>query len=98
MHILRTDNALKFTQKSVSSFCDTRGIIHQTSFSHTSQQNGVVERKHRHILDVARTLMSHMRVPKWLWGDAVLIACFLINRMPSSVLHGDIPFFVSSFR
>ncbi|KAG6431871.1 hypothetical protein SASPL_103441 [Salvia splendens] len=41
---------------------------------------------------VARTLMSHMHVPKYLWSDAVLTACFLINRMPSSVLHGDIPF------
>ncbi|KAG6385467.1 hypothetical protein SASPL_154302 [Salvia splendens] len=41
---------------------------------------------------VARTLMSHMHVPKYLWSDAVLTACFLINRMPSSVLHRDIPF------
>ncbi|KAG6397645.1 hypothetical protein SASPL_143815 [Salvia splendens] len=36
--------------------------------------------------------MSHMHVPKYLWSDVVLTACFLINRMPSSVLHGDIPF------
>ncbi|KAG6422620.1 hypothetical protein SASPL_119199 [Salvia splendens] len=41
---------------------------------------------------VARTLISHMHVPKYLWSDAVLTACFLINMMPSSVLHGDIPF------
>ncbi|KAG6387188.1 hypothetical protein SASPL_152374 [Salvia splendens] len=41
---------------------------------------------------VARTLMFHMHVPKYLWSDVVLTACFLINKMPSSVLHGDIPF------
>jgi len=46
--------------------------------------NGVVERKHRHILDVARTIMAHMSVLKYLWydHDAVLSACHLINRIP----------------
>jgi len=41
-------------------------IIHQTFCSHTSQQNGVIERKHRHILDVARIIMIHMSVLKYL--------------------------------
>lgn len=63
-------------------FCDARGIIHQTSCSHTSPQNGIAERKHRHLLDVART-----HVPKQFWGDVVLTACLLINRVPSSVVH-----------
>jgi transposase InsO family protein len=39
------------------SFCVDRCIIHQTSCPHTSQQNGVAERKYRHLLDVARTLL-----------------------------------------
>jgi len=46
----------------------------------------VTERKKGHILDVARTLMVQMNVPKYLWID-VLCACHLINRMPFSVLH-----------
>ena len=96
LRILHTDNALEFTQQSIASFCESYGIIHQTSCSHTSQQNGVAERKHRHVLDVARTLMSHMHVPKYIWSDVVLTACFLINRMPSSVLHGDTSFSYSS--
>jgi len=44
------------------------------------------------ILDVARTLMIHMSVPKYLWSDAVLSACYLINRMFSSVLDERSPF------
>jgi hypothetical protein len=55
--ILRSDNASKYTQSVMNSFCADRGIIHQTSCPHTSQQNGVAERKHRHLLDVARTLL-----------------------------------------
>jgi len=79
-------------KKDVSIFCSKNGIIYQTSYSHTSQQNGVVERKHKHILDVARTIMIHMSVLKYLWFDTVLSACHLINRMPSSVLNKKSPF------
>jgi len=45
-----------------------------------------------HILDVVRTMVIHMNVSKYLWFDAVLSACHLINRMPSSVLQGKVPF------
>lgn len=76
LRILRTNNALEFTQISISSFCASQGIIHQTSCSYTSQQNGVVEHKHRHILDVACTLFFPMHVPKYLQCDAVLTLVF----------------------
>ncbi|KAK4386066.1 Retrovirus-related Pol polyprotein from transposon RE1 [Sesamum angolense] len=92
IRILRTDNALEFVQKSVSDFCNSKGVLHQTSCPYTSQQNGVAECKHRHLLDVARTIMTHMHVPKSYWGDVVLTACYLINRMPSTVLNGDTPY------
>jgi len=87
IRVLHTDNVLEYVKKDVSSFCSKNEIIHQTSCSHTSQQNGVAERKHRHILVVTRTLMIHMSVPKYLWFDDVLSACYLINRMPSSILN-----------
>ncbi|XP_077215893.1 uncharacterized protein LOC143850536 [Tasmannia lanceolata] len=54
--------------------------------------NGVAERKIRYLLDITRTIMFQMRVPKVYWGDAVLTACFLGNRLPSSVLSGETPF------
>jgi len=80
IRVLRTDNALEYVKKDVSSFCFNNGIIHQASCSHTSQQNRVAERKHRQILDVARILMIHMSVPKYLWSDDMLSSCYLINR------------------
>ncbi|RVX19329.1 Retrovirus-related Pol polyprotein from transposon RE1 [Vitis vinifera] len=67
------------------------GILHQSSCAHTPQQNGVAERKNRHLVETARTLLLHSHVPFRFWGDAVLTACYLINRMPSSVLHDQIP-------
>ena len=57
--------------------------------------NKIIERKHRYTLDVARTIMIHMSVPKYLWSDTVLSACHLINRMPPVVLYKKILFFLS---
>ena len=67
------------------------GILHQSSCAHTSQQNGVTERKNRHLIETTRTLLLHYHVPFRFWGDAVLTACYLINGMPLSVLHDEIP-------
>ncbi|RVX00109.1 Retrovirus-related Pol polyprotein from transposon TNT 1-94 [Vitis vinifera] len=74
-----------------TSFMSHHGILHQSSCAHTPQQNGVAERKNRHLVETARTLLLHSHVPFRFWGDVVLTACYLINRMPSSILHDQIP-------
>ncbi|KAJ9707458.1 hypothetical protein PVL29_002475 [Vitis rotundifolia] len=67
-------------------------IFHQTSCVDIPSQNGVAERKNRHLLETARALMFQMKVPKQFWADAVSTTCFLINRMSTVVLKGDIPY------
>jgi hypothetical protein len=69
----------------------SQGILHQSSCAHTPQQNGVVERKNRHLIEIVRTLLLHTHLPLKFWGDVVLTACYLINRMPSPVLHNEVP-------
>lgn len=73
----------------INVFCVDHSIIHQTSCAHTSQQNGVEERKHRHLLDVAHSWMFNMHVPKHFWVDAMLTTCSFINHMPSVVLRNQ---------
>ena len=80
----------------VSKICVTikvleNGIIHQSSWVDTPQQNGVAKRKSRHLLEVARSLIFSTKVPKYLWGEAILTATYLINRMPTRVLKYQTP-------
>ncbi|GKD09074.1 retrovirus-related pol polyprotein from transposon TNT 1-94 [Tanacetum coccineum] len=68
------------------------GIVHQTSYGHTPQQNGITERKHRRLLNVARSLMFQGGIPLRFWSDCVLTAVYLISRLPSSMISGKSPF------
>ena len=81
--VLKTDNAKKYFTSILGDYLLSQGIVHQSSCIDTLQQNGVAERKNRHLLEVVRSLMFTTRVPKFFWGEAVLTATYLINRMPS---------------
>ncbi|KAA0042053.1 Retrovirus-related Pol polyprotein from transposon TNT 1-94 [Cucumis melo var. makuwa] len=89
--ILRSDNGREFQNHNLSEFLASKGIVHQTSCAYTPQQNGVAERKNRHLVEVARSLMLSTSLPSYLWGDAILTAAHLINRMPSRILHLQTP-------
>ena len=91
IRVLRSDNAREYFSTSFTSFMSQHGILHQSSCAHTPQQNGVVERKNRHLVETARTLLLHSHVLFRFWENVVLTACYLINRMPSSILHYQIP-------
>ena len=91
IRILRSDNAKEYLSESVSSFMFLHEILHQSSCAYTPQQNRVVECKNRHFVETARTLFLHHKVPQCFGGDAILADCYFINRMPSSVLHDQIP-------
>lgn len=92
VQIIRSENAKELSEGSILQLYHDRGIIHQKSCVATPQQNGVVERKHKHLLETARALYFQSHVPLQFWGDYVLTACYLINRMPLFVLNFISPF------
>ena len=88
--ILRSDNGGEFT--SLRSFLDERGTIFQHTCAYTPQQNGVVERKHCHLLNVARALRFQANLPLQFWGESVQTSCYLINRLPTPLLSHKSPY------
>jgi len=89
--IVRSDNALEFDTSECQHFFATHGILHQTSCVDKPQQNGRVERKHRHLLEISRALRFHAHLPLHYWGDCVLTATYIINRLPTKVLKNVTP-------
>ncbi|KAL1193517.1 Retrovirus-related Pol polyprotein from transposon RE1 [Cardamine amara subsp. amara] len=90
--ILRSDNGGEYTSHAFKEFVGKNGIVHQTSCAYTPQQNGVAERKNRHLMEVARAMMFDRSVPKTFWGDAVMTAAHLINRLPMRNLEDMSPY------
>ena len=87
-----SDNAKEYLSEHFQSFMLQHGILYQTSCVDTPSQNGIVERKNRHLLETTWALLFQMHVLKHFWADLVSTTCFLINRMPSSVLNWAPPY------
>jgi len=86
-----TDNGSEFL---LHDFYSSRGIVHQKSCVETPQQNGRVERKHQHILNVRRALLFHSKLPPSFWSYGILHVVFLINHVPTPILHNESPYHI----
>ena len=78
---IRSDNGSEFKNLQVEEFLEEEGIKHEFSAPYTPQQNGVVERKNRTLIDMARTMLGEFKTPERFWSEAVNTACHAINRM-----------------
>jgi hypothetical protein len=89
--ILRSDSGGEYIPKEFKAFLASEGVVHQCSCTEQPQQNGVAERKHRHIQEMARALRLHANLPKVFWAEAANTAVFLINRLPTPLLDNVSP-------
>ncbi|KAK1653869.1 hypothetical protein QYE76_071674 [Lolium multiflorum] len=69
-------------------FLLSRALLPQFSCPGTHAQNGVAERKHRHLLETACAMMIVAYLPPYFWAEAVSISTYLINLQPSTTLQG----------
>jgi hypothetical protein len=78
---IRSDNGTEFKNSQIEGFLEEEGIKHEFSSPYTPQQNGVVERKNRTLLDMARTMLDEYKTPNRFWAKAINTACYSINRL-----------------
>ncbi|KAL1219423.1 Retrovirus-related Pol polyprotein from transposon TNT 1-94 [Cardamine amara subsp. amara] len=90
--MFRTDRGGEFISHEFQSFCEKYGIKRQLTAPYSPQQNGVVERRNRTLLEMTRSLLKHMKCPNYLWGEAVRHATYLINRLARRSLNAQTPY------
>nr|GEX34102.1 retrovirus-related Pol polyprotein from transposon TNT 1-94 [Tanacetum cinerariifolium] len=97
---IQTDNGTEFVNQTLCKYYEEVGISHETSATRSPQQNGIVERRNRTLIKVARTMLIYAQAPLFLWAEAVATACYTQNRSiirlhhrktPYELLHNKLP-------
>ncbi|GJW84214.1 retrovirus-related pol polyprotein from transposon TNT 1-94 [Tanacetum coccineum] len=76
---IRTNNGTEFVNKDLTAYYERVGIFHQNTVPRTPQQNDVVERRNRTLVEAARTMLIFSKAPMFLWAEAVATACYTQN-------------------
>ncbi|GLT33022.1 hypothetical protein SLA2020_076450 [Shorea laevis] len=84
---LHSDKGGEYFSDAFSQFCEEHGIIHQRTAPYSPQQNGLVERKNRTLVDMINCMLINSKLPFNLWGEALLTANHVTNRIPSKKTH-----------
>ena len=89
---IRSDNGTEFKNAFLNEFCTEKGILRQYSAPRTPQQNRVVERMNRTLVETTRTMLSKSRLPTHFWAEAVNRACYTQNRTLINKDHDKTPY------
>ena len=89
---IRSDNGGEYTSNAFKSYCTEKGITQQFTNPYCPQQNGVSERLNRTIMESARSILFHAKLPLKFWAEAVSSVVYTRNRCPTSSLGGKTPF------
>ncbi|GJU65163.1 retrovirus-related pol polyprotein from transposon TNT 1-94 [Tanacetum coccineum] len=89
---VRTDNGTEFVNQTLREWYENVGITHQTSVARTPQQNGVVERRNRTLVEAARTMLIFSKAPLFLWAEAINTACYTQNRSLIRLRYNKTPY------
>jgi transposase InsO family protein len=88
---LRFDEGGKYFSNEFSEYLKEQGIQRKYSCSYSPQQNGVNERKNRHIIKVACAMLNEKNFPNYFWVEAVITVVYIMNRTPTTAIHGMTP-------
>lgn len=89
---LRTDRGGEFLSNQFTNYCKETGLERHYTSPYSPQQNGVVERKNRTVLEMVRCNLKTMRMPDALWGEAVSHSVYVLNRAHTKALKDVTPY------
>nr|GFA32893.1 putative ribonuclease H-like domain-containing protein [Tanacetum cinerariifolium] len=98
--IIKCDNGTEFKNADLNQFYGLKGIKREFSVPRTPQQNGIVERKNRTLIEAAKTMLADSLLLITFWAKAVNTACYVQNKVlvtkphnktPYELLHGRLP-------
>nr|GFB75168.1 putative ribonuclease H-like domain-containing protein [Tanacetum cinerariifolium] len=84
---IRTDNGTEFVNQTLRDYYEEVGMSYETSVARSPQQNGVVKRRNRTLIEAAHTMLIYAQAPLFLWAEAVATACYTHNRSIIRLRH-----------
>ena len=79
----RTDRGHEYLSDLFKAYCAEKGIARELTIPYTPQKNGVAEIRNKTLLDMVRSMMAQEKFPISFWGDALMIAVYILNRVSS---------------
>ncbi|GJX43418.1 retrovirus-related pol polyprotein from transposon TNT 1-94 [Tanacetum coccineum] len=98
LRTIRTHKGINFLNKTLHEYFAQEGTEHQTSTAQTPEQNGIVERRNRTLVEAARTMLSAAKVPLYFWDEAIATTCFTQNRSLVIPRHEKTPYHIINGR
>ncbi|GJT37860.1 retrovirus-related pol polyprotein from transposon TNT 1-94 [Tanacetum coccineum] len=89
---VQSDNGTKFVNKDLIASYESVSITHKKTVLRTPQQNGVVERRNRTLVEASRTMIIFSKAPMFLWAKAIATACYTQNQSLIHTLHNKTPY------
>ncbi|GJZ32152.1 retrovirus-related pol polyprotein from transposon TNT 1-94 [Tanacetum coccineum] len=95
---IHTDRGTEFLNKTLHAYFKEEGIEHQTSTPRTPEQNSVVERQNRTLVEAAGTMLSASKIPLFFWAETIATACYTQNRSIIIPRHEKTPYHIINGR
>lgn len=92
LYRLRCDQGGEYSSNEMKNFCKQKGVRIEYTPAYTSQSNGVAERMNRTLVEKGRSLLTDAKLPKNLWGEALLTATYLTNRSITNAVENKTPY------
>nr|GFA81609.1 retrovirus-related Pol polyprotein from transposon TNT 1-94 [Tanacetum cinerariifolium] len=98
VRIVRTDKGTEFLNQTLHAYFAAEGTLHQTSIARTPEQNGIVKRRNRTLVEATRTMLSAAKVPLFFWAKVIATTCFTQNRSLVIPRHEKTPYHIINDR